>query len=263
MIDTFTLLYSVSLLEWLLLVQGVVLLTALFFYQIAKLIARQDRHDPLVRFYRVFWRAFFTPVTSMRQLELKEAEARAMAAGVSGVTEVEGADLSQLDPAEFFGDGDVGDGNPPPQQTARPIGRAGPEDDNVLRKPKDAESREAKFARQAKEARSNAPAAAPPARGRGETAEVTRAATSTFDALIIPFADNDRLVGFKAGEVVVNVKCAPEDGSANGVIINAVAERIGLRPYQIVLLRGHYKVRKTLQVAGLDQPTLNARLEGL
>ncbi|HEY0007822.1 MAG TPA: DUF167 domain-containing protein [Tepidisphaeraceae bacterium] len=257
MIDTDFIWRHFSLMEWLLTIEIIVLLTAAFFYQVAKQIARTDRHDPLVRFYRVFWRAFFTSVTPLRQLELQEAEVMARSAGLAGV---DGANMGDMDAPDLFGDDDMSEGNPPPQQLARPLGRTGPEDDKLLRKAAETESREAQFIRHAKETKSAAPAAPQTAREKIEAGDAHRAATSTFDALLVPFSDSDELVGYKAGEVVVNVVCAPEDGSANGVIINLVAERIGVRPYQIVLLRGHYKVRKTLQIAGLDQPTLEAKL---
>jgi uncharacterized protein YggU (UPF0235/DUF167 family) len=266
-------------LELILATEFVILLTAAFFYQVAKIIAKTDRHDPLVRFYRVFWRSFMGPVTSIRELDLRQAEYAARMAGVTGVgdgpdlVDLDAADLVDLDSAEVrAGQADAG----PPVSRVQPIGRTGGENDPRLRtEPQAGPSRELQFAARAKAAREQQPAdddMIPISRERDVTASPPppksvpvgqSAATSTFDACINPFQPRPRLAGIRDGEVIVDVTCSPEDGQANAAIITLVAERIGVRPYQIVLLRGHYKVRKTLQVAGLDQQTLNARLSAM
>ncbi len=285
-----------SILEYLLCIELVVLLAAGFFYQVAKIIARTDRQDPLVRFYRVFWRSFFSAVTPIRELDLMQVEIMARNAGLSVAGDLDQSQLSQLDAPDLgdldsLGTGGTADseGGGPATPSARPIGRTGPEDDNILRPKKDAESRELKFARKQREAKAAAMEVAGTepdgdsipmdverdddepikvSRERGgrtakdnlPTKEVPRAATSRFHARIVPFCEAESIVGYQGGEVVFNITGAPEDGHANGVIISLIADRIGVRPYQISLVGGHYKVRKSLQVAGLDQATLDARI---
>jgi uncharacterized protein YggU (UPF0235/DUF167 family) len=289
-----------SVLEWLLCIEVVVLLTAAFFYQVAKVIARSDRQDPLVRFYRVFWRSFFTGVTPMSELDHMQAEMSARAAGFVGVGDLDSSQLSSLDAPDL----DLGDlaslaapadetAGATPRASVRPIGRRGSEDDErlarideVVRGKKPSESREERLIRESREARekgesrSKPPAVeahdsyvdddapikpvrereAPAAPRTQQSVDAERSVKSKFGVRIVPFCNKDEIKGREHGEIVINVIYAPEDGHANGVIINLIAERIGVRPYQIVLLGGHYKVRKTLQVAGLDQATLDARL---
>jgi len=279
-----------GILEYLFCIQIVVLLAAAFFYQVAKLIARTDRRDPLVTFYRVFWRSFFTGVTPMRELDLMQVEMMARRAGIAMAGDLDRSQLERLDAPDLTDLGSLesaftapggsdGAGDP----VAKPIGRTGPEDEDILRPKKNAESRESRFARKQREQKAAdiaAEAAAPsdepikvtrerperaerPARGVDAVKEIPRAATSRFNARVVPFCTEDSIVGYQGGEVVFNVIYAPEDGHANGVIIELIAERIGVRPYQISLVGGHYKVRKTLQVAGLDQTTLDSRISHL
>lgn len=214
-----------GLIEWLLCLELVLLLTASFFYQVAKVIARTDRHDPLVRFYRVFWQAFFSRVSSFADIELKQAEAAAFAAGIATPSDLDAPNLGAL------GEGDLPPavGSELEQQNAQPA-RGAP---------------------------------APRQSGAARGATVEAAVSATFDAIINPLTDRDAIVGLRDGNLVVDVQCAPEDGHANGVIITQVAQRIGVPAYQITVIRGHYKLLKTFRVQQIDQPTLNARLQRL
>ncbi|MBC7783969.1 MAG: hypothetical protein H7144_09015, partial [Burkholderiales bacterium] len=150
-----------GLLEGMLSIEIIILITAAFFYQVAKLIARSDRHDPLVRFYRVFWRQLFTGVTPIRDMDLAIAESYAREAGYAAPGDIGDDQLSQLD-APDFGDFEGADASAKTTApSAKPIGRAGPEDDDKIRPVRDTESREAKFLREQKE---RPTPATPPAR---------------------------------------------------------------------------------------------------
>jgi uncharacterized protein YggU (UPF0235/DUF167 family) len=282
-----------GLIEYVLCIELVILLSAGFFYQVAKLIARQDRRDPLVKFYRVFWQSFFSSVTPVRDLDMVQIEAMARASGIALAGDLDVKQLSRLDAPDLTDLDDLAALAPPstddietPQTQVRTLGRTGPEDSDQLRSRNTSESRELRFAREQKAKReAEAAAASAPAKMPVErddegdrisisrdtaapdrkkrdlpTAEIKRAAISRCNVRIEPLQKADRLIGYENGEVVVEVIYAPEDGHANGVIINLLAERIDVRPYQIALVGGHYKVRKVLQVAGLDQPTLDQRL---
>jgi uncharacterized protein YggU (UPF0235/DUF167 family) len=236
-----------GLIEWVLCIELVTMLSAGFFYQVAKLIARTDRHDPLVKFYRVFWQSFFSDVRSVRELDVLQAEVRAREAGLASAGRMTDDQLHRLDAPDL---GDIGGvestGTREPDQ---------PVPSSVLEA----------MGLDADEAPRPAPAKkkAAPAASSNAAAEEQRALRSTFDARVVPFAAKDAIAGREGGELVVNVTVSPEDGQANGIIINLVSARIGLRPYQISLLRGHYKVRKTFQVAGMDQQALDARLAAM
>ncbi len=281
-----------GLLEYLLCIELVVLLAAAFFYQVAKLIARTHRQDPLVKFYRVFWQSFFSSVTSIRDLDLMQMEQMARARGVAMVGDMDTNQLSRLDapdlgsldgldeiakPASPPSDMD----ETPPPTAVKPIGRTGPEDEDRVRPKKGGESRELKYARLQREKREAETEAAEnraeasdriavtrdSSEDRNRTdlphAEIKRAAVSRLNVRIVPMKEKDRIVGYQDGEIVIDVVYAPEAGQANGVVIDLISSQIDVRPYQIALIGGHYKVRKTFQVSGLDQPTLDARIAAI
>ena len=272
---------NAGLLEIVLGTELVVLLTAAFFYQVAKVIAKTDRHDPLVRFYRVFWTAFASPVNSIKELDLRQAEYAARAAGVVGLGDVSVETLSNIDAPDLvdLDEAGVGSSTPdePPPTMVQPIGRTGGENDTRLRTKGEAvPSRELQFTKRNKAAREEPPPLSldddnpiPISRERDVTAGPPRSnavpvsqtnATSAFDVSINPFQPRPGITGQRGGEVMIDVTCAPEDGQANGIIITLMAQQLDVRPYQIVLRRGPYTMRKTLQVAGLDQQILNAKL---
>lgn len=219
-----------GLLEWLLCIELIVLLSAAFFYQIAKFIAKTDRHDPLVRFYRVFWISFALPVTPTKQLELASAEAAARSMGHRFAGDMDDQRLTEIDAPDL---GDVADADRMP---AAPTAREMREEPAPASKPAPAKS------------------------AKSGAAEPPKQSTATFDARIIAASPADRLVGIVGGEIVVEVTHEVEDGQANGTVLMLVAERIGIPPYRIALLKGHYKVRKTFQVDNIEQSALDRRL---
>jgi uncharacterized protein YggU (UPF0235/DUF167 family) len=221
-------------LEWLLSIELIVLAAAWFFYQVAKFIAKQDRHDPLVRFYRTFWVAFRMPVTPFKELELANAEEAARSAGMRLAGDIDDRQLKSMDAVDLHS---VAEADQMP-------GIAAPE-----------------YVPDDEEDSTPTPALAPA--GKGGTAAPAKPTTAIFDARIIASSAADRLVGFQNGEVVVEVIHDAEDGQANGTIINFVSAKTGIPAYRIALLRGHYKVRKTFQVENIDQNSLNQRLAHL
>jgi len=217
-------------LEWILSIEIIVLISAWFFYQIAKFIAKQDRHDPLVRFYRAFWVTFSMPVTPFKELELANAEAAARSAGMRLAGDIDDTQLKSMDAVDLRSVAEAGDmpGIAAPEYD--------PDDDEPV----------------------STAALAPATKGAGGTP--AKATHATFDARIIASSAANRLVGYQGGEVVVEVVHEAEDGQANGTIINFVSAKTGIPAYRIALLRGHYKVRKTFQVENIDQNALNQRL---
>ncbi|GIW77824.1 MAG: hypothetical protein KatS3mg104_2887 [Phycisphaerae bacterium] len=282
-----------GLVEYLLCIELVVLVSAGVFYQIAKLIARQDRRDPLVKFYRVFWQAFASPVSSVRELDLLQIQAMARAQGIVLAGDLDAKQLNQLDAPDLSGLEPISD--PPPSASSsssptnengsrvRSIGRTSSEVAERLGLKKESESREARFAHQQKHKRvsgSGKPVSPTletsdddqPIRvvrePESERTSSTRSSSDTSPTVsgrchvrIEPFQPCNQVRGYEQGEVVIQVVHAPEDGQANGVIIDLLSRRIGVRPYQIVLIGGHYKIRKVFQVSGLDQSTLDQRLQ--
>lgn len=281
-----------GLVEYLLCVELVVLVSAGMFYQIARWIARQDRRDPLVKFYRVFWQAFWSPVTPVRQLDLLQIQAMARARGVLLTGDLDATQLSRLDAPDLSVLEQASDqlssassSESPTDETGsrvRNIGRTSSEVAERLGVTKESESREARFAQQQKQKRVSEhlesidptkelsdedrpiriihePESGPMSSTRSSS-DIFRTAVGRCHVRVEPFQSRNQIRGYEQGEVVVQITHAPEDGQANGVIIDLLAQRIGVRPYQIALVGGHYKIRKVFQVSGLDQTTLDQRL---
>ena len=78
---------------------------------------------------------------------------------------------------------------------------------------------------------------------------------------VVPGASRDRIAGRYGDGIKVQVSAPPEKGKANIAVISVIAVALGVREADIVLLRGHTQPRKVLQINGLDQDKLNARLE--
>src|SRR5687767_12377571 len=94
-----------GLIEWILVIIAVTLISAGLFYQVARLIARQDRHDPLVKFYRVFWQTFFSKVMSVKEIDLLQAEMYARDASLATAGRMDDDQLGNLEAADL---GDMG-----------------------------------------------------------------------------------------------------------------------------------------------------------
>ncbi len=275
-----------GLLEVLLSLELITLLTAAIFYQVAKIIARTDRQDPLLRFYRVFWLRFFSSVASMKEMDLQAAEYYARQSGVTFAGDVDPNQLANLDAAELVDIDEIGvqrnqpgaGSNEQGAPTAKAIGRRGPEGDDRLSivRGGETESREARFLREQKESprqpiqddepiRIDTSESRPPAGRKDKLSSSSsgeyKAATSIVQIRVVPASLRDEIIGIAQGEVVIKITTPPEDGKANAIVIDLLAKQLGVRPYQISLLGGHYKLRKTVQVAGIDQATANARLQ--
>jgi uncharacterized protein YggU (UPF0235/DUF167 family) len=103
----------------------------------------------------------------------------------------------------------------------------------------------------AAEPRGTAPA--PPPAGGG-----TRSAL--VNVKVIPYARTNELVSLRSDGITVQVTCGPDEGLANKAVLDAIAQALQVRPYQLSLIKGHYKPSKVVQIAGIDQNELDAKL---
>jgi len=77
---------------------------------------------------------------------------------------------------------------------------------------------------------------------------------------VVPGASRDAIAGRLGDALKIRVAAAPERGKANQAVIQLLADALGLKPAQITVLSGHTQPRKTLQISGLDQAQLDAKL---
>src|SRR5688500_2108010 len=89
-----------------------------------------------------------------------------------------------------------------------------------------------------------------------------RTRASQLNVKVVPFSDADAIVAIDKDGATVNVVSAPEDGRSNKAVIDLLAKALGVKPYQISLMKGHYRAKKLVQVAGLDRAQLEQRVAG-
>lgn len=75
-----------------------------------------------------------------------------------------------------------------------------------------------------------------------------------------PNARKSAVLGERAGALRVGVTVAPERGKANEAIADVLAEALGCRPSQVVLLSGATARDKRFLVVGLDPDALRDRI---
>ena len=74
---------------------------------------------------------------------------------------------------------------------------------------------------------------------------------TTFDVRVTPGASADEIVGVEDGALKVRLRARAVEGKANSALLRFLAERLGVRQRQVVLVRGHGARRKVVAVAGV------------
>jgi uncharacterized protein (TIGR00251 family) len=77
-----------------------------------------------------------------------------------------------------------------------------------------------------------------------------------------PRARRAEVVGERAGAVVIRVTAPPVDGKANAALCAFVAERAGVPPSRVEVVRGATSRDKVVRVDGIDAAALRAALAG-
>ena len=77
---------------------------------------------------------------------------------------------------------------------------------------------------------------------------------------VVPGASRDRVAGKLGDAVKVQVSAPPEAGKANKAVIRVLAEFLGVKADQLEIVRGHGQPRKVIEVRGMEQAAVNAKL---
>lgn len=77
-----------------------------------------------------------------------------------------------------------------------------------------------------------------------------------------PRGSRNQVVGEREGAVVIKLQAPPVDGAANAALLRFVAERLGVAPSDVLLLRGHTSRRKLISVAGWSAEAVRQVLLG-
>lgn len=72
----------------------------------------------------------------------------------------------------------------------------------------------------------------------------------------------DELLGFADDVLRARVSAPPVDGKANKALCRLIAERAGVAPSRVAVVRGAKSREKLVEVQGVDPEVLAARLAG-
>ena len=81
---------------------------------------------------------------------------------------------------------------------------------------------------------------------------------------LTPRGGRDAIDGFRPdGRLSARVAAAPADGAANEALVRLLARNLGVPPSNVTIVSGAASRLKTVQIAGLDDAALRARLDAL
>ena len=83
---------------------------------------------------------------------------------------------------------------------------------------------------------------------------------ATLSIKVVPGASRDRVVGRYGDAIKVQVSAPPEGGKANQAVVEVIAAALGIRVNQVRIAKGHSQSRKIVQIEGLAQADVDARL---
>jgi uncharacterized protein (TIGR00251 family) len=86
-------------------------------------------------------------------------------------------------------------------------------------------------------------------------------AMATLNVKVVPGASRDRVVGRYGDALKIQVRAAPEAGKANEAVIALLADFLGIDAHALQIVRGHTQPRKVVEVTGIDDPTLQQRID--
>jgi uncharacterized protein len=85
-------------------------------------------------------------------------------------------------------------------------------------------------------------------------------AAARIEVRLRPRGHADELLGISDGVLQAWVSAPPVDGKANKALCRLVAKRAGVAPSRVSVLRGEKSRQKLLQVEGIEESELIARL---
>jgi len=77
-----------------------------------------------------------------------------------------------------------------------------------------------------------------------------------------PRASKNEIIGFKEEKLWIRVTAPPVDNQANEALIELLAEKLEIRKSAIRIIAGTQSRIKTLEIDGVTEPELYAKLKG-
>ena len=98
------------------------------------------------------------------------------------------------------------------------------------------------------------------AESTGVTVENHRDMTARIAIRVQPRAGRNEVAFVREGVVVVRVTAPALEGRANRAVCRVVAERLGVSPGRVAIVRGERHRDKVLEVSGVEQAAADAAL---
>lgn len=77
---------------------------------------------------------------------------------------------------------------------------------------------------------------------------------------VVPGASRDEIAGWLGERLKVRVAAPPEKGRANAAVADVVAAALAISPASVRVVAGTTSPRKVLEIRGLDEAEVSARL---
>ena len=90
-----------------------------------------------------------------------------------------------------------------------------------------------------------------------------RGSATRIDLRVTPRASKNMIDGVREGRLVVKVTAPPVDAAANEAVVALLAKSLDLPKRQIAIVLGATGRSKTVEVSGLTEADLIARLSGI
>lgn len=83
----------------------------------------------------------------------------------------------------------------------------------------------------------------------------------TLNVKVVPSSSRDQLAGWLGDALKIKVMAPPEKGRANAAVVAFLAKQLDIDKQAIEVVSGHSSPAKILQIDGLDDRELTARLD--
>jgi len=77
---------------------------------------------------------------------------------------------------------------------------------------------------------------------------------------VTPRGSRNEITGWRDDTLCVKITAPPVEGAANSAIIKFIADTLGIRKSQVTLVSGDKSREKTLDISGLSDADIRARL---
>lgn len=89
------------------------------------------------------------------------------------------------------------------------------------------------------------------------------AAKARLAIKVVPGASRDGVAGWLGDALKIRVAAPPERGKANAAVERVLADALGVAPESVRVVAGATSARKTVEIAGLGEAEIRARLARL